>query len=324
VNRAGNSTEPPARVTTTRPSSSGWRSASTASRRNSVSSSRNRTPRWARLASPGRSTVEPPPSRPAVEIEWCGARKGRRRRSPRPASRPATECSCVASRASSRVRSGRIVGSLRASIVLPAPGEPTSRTLCPPAAATSSARRACVCPRTSARSTSAVRSSGSSARTGGGCQRPRRNPTTSPSEATPTTRSPSTWAASAAFATGTTTPASPWRAAAIATEIAPGVGSTSPFSDSSPKKTSPATARSGTWAVARSTLAAIGRSSPAPSFRRLPGARFTTTRRSGHSSPACSTAGRIRSRASWTAAPGSPVTVSEGSPRPTKASTVIG
>jgi hypothetical protein len=36
--------DPATRVTTTRPSSSGWRSASTASRRNSVSSSRNRTP----------------------------------------------------------------------------------------------------------------------------------------------------------------------------------------------------------------------------------------------------------------------------------------
>jgi len=44
VNRAGNSTEPTARAMTTRPSSSGWRSPSTASRRNSVNSSRNRTP----------------------------------------------------------------------------------------------------------------------------------------------------------------------------------------------------------------------------------------------------------------------------------------
>ena len=36
------------------PSSSGWRSASSAGRWNSASSSRSRTPRWARLASPGR------------------------------------------------------------------------------------------------------------------------------------------------------------------------------------------------------------------------------------------------------------------------------
>ena len=52
-----------------------------------------------------------------------------------------------------------------------------------------------------------------------------------------------------------------------------------------------------------------------------PGERFTTTRRSGHSRPALSTAGRIRSRASCTPAPGSPVRVSDGSPRPTCAST---
>ena len=105
----------------------------------------------------------------------------------------------------------------------------------------------------------------------------------------------------------------------------PGVGSTSPFSDSSPKNTAPSSGcgrhlRGGE--PARST--AIGRSRPAPSLRRLPGARLTTTRRSGHSSPACSTAGRMRSRASATAAPGSPVSVSAGRPRPTNASTVTG
>ena len=49
---------------------------------------------------------------------------------------------------------------------------------------------------------------------------------------------------------------------------------------------------------------ATGRSRPGPSLRRFPGDRFTTTRRSGHSSPALSTAGRIRSRASCTARAG--------------------
>ena len=44
--------------------------------------------------------------------------------------------------------------SRRASIVLPAPGGPMRSRLCPPAAATSSARRASSCPRTSARSPS--------------------------------------------------------------------------------------------------------------------------------------------------------------------------
>jgi len=40
-------------------------------------------------------------------------------------------------------------------------------------------------------------------------------------------------------------------------------------------------------------------------LRSVPGERFTTTRRSGHSKPALSTADRIRSRASCTPAPGS-------------------
>ena len=110
----------------------------------------------------------------------------------------------------------------------------------------------------------------------------------------------------------------------MATESTPGVESTSPFNDSSPAKAHPATALSGTWAVAASTATAMGRSRPGPSLRRFPGARFTTTRRSGHSRPACSTAGRMRSRASWTAVPASPVSVNEGRPRPTKASTVMG
>src|SRR5581483_1850264 len=114
----------------------------------------NSTPWWASETSPGRRYEPPPPSKPASEMEWWGDLKGRAERSPALPSRPAIECSCVTSSASARERAGRMVASRRASMVLPAPGEPTIRTLCPPAAATSSARRACACPRTSAKSTS--------------------------------------------------------------------------------------------------------------------------------------------------------------------------
>ena len=69
---------------------------------------------------------------------------------------------------------------------------------------------------------------------------------------------------------------------------------------------------------------AMGRSSPGPSLRRFTGERFTTTRRSGHSRPELSTAGRTRSRASCTEAPGSPVRHRAGSPRPMWASTATG
>ena len=74
-NRAGNSARPPTRATDTTPSSSGCRSASSTERGNSGSSSSSRTPRCARLTSPGRGTA-PPPTTAAADAPWCGARNG--------------------------------------------------------------------------------------------------------------------------------------------------------------------------------------------------------------------------------------------------------
>ena len=65
-NRAGSCSVPAARATVTAPSSKGWRMASSTSRRNSGSSSRKRTPLWARLISPGRMRG-PPPERAETE-----------------------------------------------------------------------------------------------------------------------------------------------------------------------------------------------------------------------------------------------------------------
>ena len=56
-----------------RPYSSGSRSASSALRGNSGSSSRNSTPRCARLTSPG-LTLRPPPVSAAIDALWCGER----------------------------------------------------------------------------------------------------------------------------------------------------------------------------------------------------------------------------------------------------------
>ena len=53
---------------------------------------------------------------------------------------PATECTLVASIASSKLIGGRIDGMRLESIDFPVPGGPIRRTLCPPAAAISSAR----------------------------------------------------------------------------------------------------------------------------------------------------------------------------------------
>ena len=53
---------------------------------------------------------------------------------------PATEWIFVTSSASSKVISGMMVGIQRASMVLPVPGGPYSKMLCPPLTATSKAR----------------------------------------------------------------------------------------------------------------------------------------------------------------------------------------
>ena len=272
VKRAGNSTEPAARVTTTRPSSSGWRSASSASRRNSVSSSRKRTPWCARETSPGRRNVDPPPSRPAIETEWCGARNGRDESTPRSRRSPATECSCVASSASSRESSGRIVGQPPREHRLARPRRPDHEQVVAPR------RRdlqgsACLgaCPRISERSTAAPSAGGAAPGSIAGGS-PNREGTRDVRERGRADHpSGSICAASIALAAGTTTPRSPARAAAIATDKIPGVGRSSPFSDSSPANAKPSSAFAGTCAVAASTLTAIGRSSPGALLAQVPG-----------------------------------------------------
>ena len=125
---AGYSTLYFARETVTLFSSSGCRSTSSTLRPNSGSSSRNSTPLWASDTSPGRGDC-PPPISAACEIVWCGALKGRRASRPPAAIFPATECILVVSSASSRDSGGRMVGILRASIVLPEPGAPIISTL---------------------------------------------------------------------------------------------------------------------------------------------------------------------------------------------------
>ena len=64
MNREGYSITSRARATVTVKSSSGWRIASSACRPNSASSSRKRTPPWARETSPGR-----PEGPPEIELE---------------------------------------------------------------------------------------------------------------------------------------------------------------------------------------------------------------------------------------------------------------
>jgi len=64
----GNVALVPDRTTVTTPSSTGWRRSSRTFLRNSGSSSRNSTPWWARLTSPGRGTSPPPMSPASVTV----------------------------------------------------------------------------------------------------------------------------------------------------------------------------------------------------------------------------------------------------------------
>ena len=75
---------------------------------------------------------------------------------------------------------------------------------------------------------------------------------------------------------------------------------------------------------ASSSAAAMARSRPGPALRRLAGARLATMRRRGNSKPQLASAARTRSRASRTAASGSPTTEKAGSPRWTSTSTRTG
>ena len=120
MKRQGRRRRAPARAIETQPVSSGARRASSVSRRNSQSSSRKRTPRWASVASPGLGGL-PPPTSPAGLIVWCGARNGRPA-VPSAPSRPQALAIRATSSASPGARGGRIEGRRLAASDLPAPG----------------------------------------------------------------------------------------------------------------------------------------------------------------------------------------------------------
>ena len=261
---------------------------------------------------------------------WCGARNGRRVTSGQPgSSSPATEWMRVTSIASSSASGGRMPGSRRASIVLPPPGGPSMSIEWPPAAATSSARRAAPCPRTSARSgprapSPLARRAWASSRTGDGSVRPSRRSTAARRVAGPRISTPRTSVASAALPRGTTSRRHPWRAACSAIASAPGTGRSDPSSASSPTAPAPTSEAGATWPDAHRMASASGRSYCGPALRRSAGARFATIRRAGTWNAWLARPERTRSRASCTAASGRPTTEKAGRParRSTSTSTV--
>ena len=77
-NRAGYRATPSRRASRISPSSNGVRNASSALVPISAHSSRNSTPRCARLTAPGRAIPVPPPTSAATLEVWCGATNGGR------------------------------------------------------------------------------------------------------------------------------------------------------------------------------------------------------------------------------------------------------
>ena len=287
----------------------------------------NRMPRCALLISPGRTRPVPPPSTALLVAVWCGAENGGRRTSPstvtgpgEPPAPPASDSSAVSSSASSTSRSGMSPGMRSASDVLPAPFGPDSRRWWPPAAATSSAKRASATPtrslrsRTPRRAGSADASSGDdrTTRTGDavGISRPVSTATAWARERTPVTAMPGTSAASAACGSGTITCVSPCVRAASTIGRMPGTGRRAPSRASSPMSAvSRSPDRSTLSSEASSTAQAMARSRWLPRFGRSAGLRRMVVRLVvGQAKPELSTAVRHRSRASLMDASGRPTT----------------
>ena len=256
---AGNSLCRAARDTMTRPDSIGWRRVSSACRDHSASSSRKSTPLCASETSPGRGLPPPPISATAL-ARWCGLLYGRCRQRERSRPWPLTEWMAAVSSASVSSGSGSSPGRREASRVLPQPGGPMKSNACAPAAATSSARRAAACPRTSARSGyRGVASARSSMLASGSVASPRRCAQTSSRVRATYARPPLARAASAPLPAGTTS-GRPSRAAARAAGSTPSTGFSSPVSASSPSSSTSPSACTGTWPLAASRPSAMARS----------------------------------------------------------------
>ena len=274
MKRVGNAITFWPRTIVTCPSSSGWRSASSDGRANSDSSSRNSTPWWASVASPGVG-CEPPPTRPEAEIVWCGARNGRTVARPPPSCRPPTDwirVTSIASAARERrqdrrqpprehrlARAGRPV---QVEVVAARGGDLERRDQPVVAAHVREVQR---------RGRLGDRPARAPA---GRAARPRRAGTRRPPRAwaAPSTSSSGTSAASAATdARERAAGAGRGGGAPSAIASVPRTARSSPVSDSSPTTAQPSSSSAATSPPATSSAIASGRSKPGPILRRSAG-----------------------------------------------------
>ena len=113
----------------------------------------------------------------------------------------------------------------------------------------------------------------------------------------------------------------PARCAAMAMGSTPFMGRSPPVRLSSPTKAA-SSGKGGISSAADRMPSRMGRSYTVPSLRRPAGARFTVMRLTGYFAPQFFTAARTRSRASFTAASGSPTMSKAGRPPERKHSTL--
>ena len=254
----------------------GWRSASRVVGVNSPSSSRNRTPRWASVTSPGWGLQLPPPTSAGVDAVWCGARNGRTRIS---LPRCRLTCCRVDARDFQRLRvlERREDGGEPASEhglpsarwadeqeVVPARGGHFQSLAGEGEAVTSARSSGSSSDGSSAVSLAAVHSGqlASPFRHAAGTRR---------ACAPPRTWTPGTSAASPAFAIGTMTDSMPSRASASTSASVPGTGRTDPSSPSSPRTATPSSTPAGSSSSAPSIPSATASSNPEPDLRTPPG-----------------------------------------------------
>ena len=285
----------------TSPSSSGCRSASSAARVNSGSSSRKSTPRWARVTSPGRRLAAADERRRRCRVVRRAERPAHRA-APPGASRPAAEWMRVISSASPASSGGQHAGEPprehRLARARRADHEQVVAARCGdlerPARARLAADVGEVGPRR--RSSAAERTGRRRARRGPpGCRRPvevRAAITGTSGPSPPRRRSPgASPVASSADPRGSLAP-SPGR---LSPAGAP------PSRPARPTAATCATRSRGAWPDAASTARAMARSNPAPSLRSCAGARLTVRRARGSGTRADVMPLRTRSRASCTA-----------------------
>ena len=270
------------------PSSSGWRSASRLGRGNSESSSRNSTPWWASVASPGAGARRRRPGRTA-EIVWCGARNGRARDEPAAGVQPG-DAGCASPRSPPRRQRRQDRRQAPREHRLARAGRPVHEEVVAAGGGDLERRDQRVAGRGRRRgrasaSRSGVAGGAGERRRGSRRRRARRPPRAS--DSTPSTSTPATSAASRARARGSTSRATARGGRApSATASAPRIARSSPASDSSPTIAQRSTRLGGRAGRRRraSRPRAEGRS-PGPTLRRYAGARLTVIRRCGNSKP---------------------------------------